>query len=203
MKSAGSILREARVASEKTIEDISRITKIKEKFLQALEGSEWGSLPNFPIAQGFARNYAQAVGVNPSFVVALLRRDFPQNYNLGKTQEVSLKPQSFWTPKTTVIVVVFLCLLLFGAYLGSQYLQFFAPPSLKITQVEASGGKITVSGTTSSSATVEINGKRVLVGTDGSFSAQLEKEDLINSQVQVQAISRNGKMSSFSKRIDN
>lgn len=203
MKNAGNILREAREASQKTITEISQATKIKEKFLEAIEDSSWDALPNFSIAQGFARNYAQAVGVNPELVVALLRRDFPQYRNVTHLTEISLKPQSIWTPRTTILAATAGTLILLGAYLGNQYMQFVAPPALHVGQVEIGNEGILVSGYTVPTATVEVNGKRVLVESDGKFSTQLEKSDLINSQIQVQAVSRNGKKTMVTKEIGN
>lgn len=202
MTNAGNILREARIASRKTITDISETTKIKEKFLEALETSCWEVLPNFSIAQGFARNFAQAVGVSPELVVALLRRDFPQTQITQIREGVSLKPQSIWTPATTLMVVVAATLILLGAYLGNQYMQFAAPPALQVRGVEAKDGALLVSGFTSPNATVEVNGRKVLVDSDGNFRVEIQEYELMNSQIQIQAVSRSGKKTVVSKKID-
>ncbi|TSC90200.1 MAG: XRE family transcriptional regulator [Microgenomates group bacterium Gr01-1014_5] len=200
MRSAGTVLKEAREAKKKTLSQVSRKTRIKEKFLSALEDSDWGNLPNFTVAQGFARVYAQNVEANPSLVAALLRRDFPQNQGASYTREIALYPSSLWTPKTTIFATIILSLVFLGFYLGRQYFQFSAPPPLSVSVSDS--GVIGVSGKTSPSATVEVNGRPILVESDGSFKAEVERQDLINSAVYVEATSRTGKKSTVSKPIE-
>src|SRR3989344_1238523 len=202
MRSAGTVLKEDREAKKKTLSQVSRKTRIKEKFLSALEDSDWGNLPNFTVAQGFARVYAQNVEANPSLVAALLRRDFPQNQGVSYTREIALYPSSLWTPKTTIFATVILSLVFLGFYLGRQYFQFSAPPSLKLTEVKVGKNSVEVTGKTSSSATVEVNGRPVLVENDGTFRAEVEKQDLINSSIYVEATSRTGKKSTVSKQVE-
>lgn len=202
MRSAGTILKEAREAKKKTLSQVARKTRIKEKFLSALEDSDWGKLPNFTVAQGFARVYAQNVEANPSLVAALLRRDFPQSQGVSYTREVALYPSSLWTPKTTIFVTILLSLAFLGFYLGRQYFQFSAPPPLKLTEVKVGKDSVDVIGKTSASATVEVNGRPVLVENDGTFRTEIAKQDLINSAVYVEATSRTGKKSTVSKPVE-
>ncbi len=202
LQTAGSLLKEARLNKEKALSSIARQTKIKEKFLLAIENSEWASLPNFTIAQGFARSYAQVVDINPNVVTALLRRDFSVPKASQVQREMHLRRQSIWTPKTTIIAVVIACILLLVAYLGNQYLQFSAPPSLSFTRVEKGTNGIIVIGKTTPSATVEVNRRPVLVESDGTFKVELLNQDLIDSKVEVEATSRSGKKSYLSKTIN-
>lgn len=201
MRSAGTILKEAREAKKKTLSQVARKTRIKEKFLSALEDSDWGKLPNFTVAQGFARVYAQNVEANPSLVAALLRRDFPQSQGVSYTREIALYPSSLWTPKTTIFATILLSLAFLGFYLGRQYFQFSAPPPLSVS-VSESESAVGVTGKTSPSATVDVNGRPVLVESDGSFRTEVERQDLINSAVLVQATSRTGKKSTVSKPVE-
>lgn len=170
--------------------------------MAALESSDWTNLPNFTIAQGFARVYAQNVGADPHLVVALLRRDFPETQITQRRQEISLTPGSLWTPRTTIIATTLLSLLFLAFYLGRQYFEFSAPPPLKLTDVRIGEQLFEVSGYTSPSATVEVNGRPVLVENDGSFKAEVERQDLINSAIYVQAVSRTGRKATVSKTVD-
>lgn len=201
MRSAGTILKETREAKKKTLAQVSRRTKIKQKFLTALEESDWASLPNFSVAQGFARAFALNVGADPSLVAALIRRDFPETRITQIGEGISLRPESIWTPKATIIASVIICLALLVIYLGRQYLQFVAPPPLSVS-VSDSENAIGVTGKTSPSATVEVNGRPVLVKSDGTFNTEVERQDLINSGVLVQATSRTGKKTTVSKPVD-
>lgn len=191
MKTAGSILQEYRENCQKSVSEISRQTKIKEKFLEALEASDWGSLPNFAVAQGFAKSYARVVAANPDHVAALLRRDFPQAAALTNTHEMALTHVSFWTPKTTILVVAGVTLAILGIYLGRQYMLFAAPPLLEVV-ASKSGASVLVSGKTLPGATVEVAGRRVLVAEDGSFKLELATDEVSGKSINVQATSRTG-----------
>src|SRR5688500_9537660 len=99
MKPVCEVLKEARVSKNISLANISRSTKVKEKFLLALENSDWDSFPSFTTAQGFTRSYATAVGVATETAVALLRRDFPGLQAPTRSSEISLHKTSNWTPK--------------------------------------------------------------------------------------------------------
>ncbi len=68
----GATLRAAREARGWTIEDVEKITRIRAKFLAALEAGEIDSLPSPLQARGFLRNYAQHLGLNPDQVLGQL-----------------------------------------------------------------------------------------------------------------------------------
>src|SRR3989344_2578163 len=132
MRTVGTVLKEARVNLGWSIDKISRDTKIKEKFLIALEESRWASLPNFSVASGFVRSYAQTVGVEPNVTLALLRRDFPESPKEFEKQEISLSGRPIWTPRATLITAISLSLLIIFGYLIRQSLLFVAPPPLEV-----------------------------------------------------------------------
>jgi len=201
MKDVGSVLREARQARNKTLKYVSERTKIKEKFLRALEECDWKSLPDFAITQGFAQSFAQTVGANPKLVAALLRRDYPVLKSKIKTPEIDLFKQSFWTPRTTILTAVIGTLLILAFYLFNQYRLFAAAPGVALETIKTNGDLILVSGKTVSTATVEVNNKPVLVDEDGKFSIEIGKQDLINDQVEVTATSRNGKTTTVHEQV--
>ncbi len=61
----GELLRQARVDKELTLEEVSLATKIKEKYLAAIEADNWQALPS-PIQQkGFTRSYAAFLDLDP------------------------------------------------------------------------------------------------------------------------------------------
>lgn len=202
MQTAGLLLKEARENKDKSIAQISKQTRIKEKFLSALETSDWAVLPNFSVAIGFAKNYAQLVGVNPGVVTALLRRDFPQDQvSFDKRGETSLMPKVFWTPKTTIFAVVGITLIILGFYLIRQYILFAAPPSVEIGSIIKNANGVTISGKTVPSATLEVNGRSVLIGEDGSFKVVIDNEDIVGEEVELQATSRTGKKTIIKQKL--
>lgn len=202
-QTVGDVLKKTREKHNKSLKLISSHTKIKEKFLIALENNDWNALPDFAITQGFARSFALAIGANDRLVAALLRRDYPRTQTTEKAREMSLNPQSFWTPRMTVLAAIFVTTLVLGIYLFNQYRLFAAAPSVKIDQIKTNGDLIIVSGKTVSTATVEVNNRPVLVEEDGKFSIEINKQDLLNNQVEVTATSRNGKTTTVKKEVPN
>lgn len=199
MRTTGSVLRQARKASGRSLTEVSRETKIKEKFLVALEKNDFSSLPSFPTVLGFARSYAEAVYADSEMISALLRRDFPRSKSPKKQKEMSLAPEPFWTPKTTIFATAAGTALILGVYLARQYFLFAGPPPLEIAKIDAENGKIDVLGKTAPSATVEVNGNRVLVSEDGTFTFESITPE--SGSLEVRAVSRTGKETTIVKNI--
>jgi len=65
----GETLREARMRHKLDIADVEARTKIRAKYLRALENEEWGALPGHTFVRTFLRTYAEVVGVDPHLLV--------------------------------------------------------------------------------------------------------------------------------------
>ncbi len=202
MRTAGFLLKEARIKKKKTLKGIAQQTKVKEKFLRAIEGESLGELPNLPVAQGFVRSYAGAVGVDIELAAALLRRDFPQEKKTRPSPEISLARRTLWTPKTTIFTATVFAILVLGIYLIRQYLLYVSSPSLEVTKIQKEGNVVVVLGKTNPSATIEVNGKSVLIEGDGGFRAELTPEDA-SGTIKIKATSRTGKETTVTKQIGN
>lgn len=201
MKTVGTIFKEAREKKKLSLAEIAKTTKIKEKFLTALEENNWSDLPNFSITRGFTKAYADFVGVDQELALALLRRDFPQVSDKPASKvESQLYSRTKLTPQATFFIVVALAVLAISAYLVRQYIVFSAPPSLE-TKLVVDGEKIIVSGKTIQSATVQVNKQPVLLDDQGSFSLTLDRVE-VGSVVEIKATSRTGKETVVKKVVD-
>ncbi|MGF1503986.1 MAG: helix-turn-helix domain-containing protein [Anaerolineae bacterium] len=65
----GEMLRRTREERAITLEEAEAQTRIRKKFLQALESGDISALPSAAHARGFLRNYAYYLGLNPDEVV--------------------------------------------------------------------------------------------------------------------------------------
>ncbi|HLY27608.1 MAG TPA: RodZ domain-containing protein [Aggregatilineales bacterium] len=65
----GHELREAREARELTLEQAEEQTRIRIKFLDALEQGNYAALPTEVQARGFLRNYARFLGLDPDIIL--------------------------------------------------------------------------------------------------------------------------------------
>ncbi|MEI3610860.1 helix-turn-helix domain-containing protein [Pseudogracilibacillus sp. SO30301A] len=65
----GEILREARLAKNLSLDDVQEMTKIQKRYLAAIEQDEFHALPGRFYARAFIKEYAQAVGLDPTEVL--------------------------------------------------------------------------------------------------------------------------------------
>ncbi|HPQ03504.1 MAG TPA: helix-turn-helix domain-containing protein, partial [Bacillota bacterium] len=64
MNEIGVLLREAREASGMSLEEVSEATKIRSKYLEAIEQGDFAVIPGEVYLKGFMRNYADCVGLD-------------------------------------------------------------------------------------------------------------------------------------------
>ena len=69
MPEIGKSLREARMSARIDVSEIEGKTKIRAKYLRALENEEWGLLPGPTFVKSFLRTYAQALGLDAKALV--------------------------------------------------------------------------------------------------------------------------------------
>jgi len=71
MTTLGETLRAARQAKGASLEDVEALTKIRVRYVEALEEERFDELPNPVYVRGFLRNYALYLGLDPQEVLAL------------------------------------------------------------------------------------------------------------------------------------
>jgi cytoskeleton protein RodZ len=76
MPSIGETLREARMRQRLDIADVETRTKIRAKYLRALENEEFGMLPGPTFVKTFLRTYAEMLGLDPHMLVEEYRADY-------------------------------------------------------------------------------------------------------------------------------
>src|SRR5919205_1993943 len=86
MPSIGETLREARMRQRLDIADVEARTKIRAKYLRALENEEFGMLPGSTFVRTFLRTYAELLGLDPHVLV----QEYRANYE--REDELELQP---------------------------------------------------------------------------------------------------------------
>jgi len=86
MPGIGETLREARMRQRLDIADVEMRTKIRAKYLRALENEEFGMLPGPTFVKTFLRTYAEMLGLDPHVLV----EEYRANYEGG--DELDLQP---------------------------------------------------------------------------------------------------------------
>jgi cytoskeletal protein RodZ len=84
MPEIGSTLREARMRARIDISEIEAETKIRAKYLRALENEEWGLLPGPAYVRSFLRTYAEALDLDAKLLLEeyKLRHERPSDHDL-------------------------------------------------------------------------------------------------------------------------
>jgi hypothetical protein len=76
MTDIGAMLREARMREHRDIAEFEARTKIRAKYLRALEDEEWGLLPGYTFAKAFLRTYADMLGLDGRMLVDEFKRQY-------------------------------------------------------------------------------------------------------------------------------
>src|SRR5687768_17067321 len=168
-----------------------RDTKIRARYLGALERGDYKELPGAVYTKGFLRNYALYLGLDPEDVLRQWRRErgdikeaepiaVPRPIAAPR-QGLAFSPGIIWAALLTIGVIAF------GAYMAVQLLRFAKPPTLDVTSpatalldVEEGTTSYVLRGTSIAGASISITtpGKeqpyRINAGPDGTWSAQVD-----------------------------
>src|SRR5688500_12029615 len=128
-------------ARERKGVDLSRAereTKIRVRYLSALERGDYRDLPGAVYTKGFLRNYAIYLGLDPEDVLRQWRRE--RGDQIGP-EPVIVPPRPLdeptrplhFSPSVVVAALLTAGVVLFFIYLSSQLLRYSRPPELTIT----------------------------------------------------------------------
>ncbi len=169
-----------------------RDTKIRARYLGALERGDYRELPGAVYTKGFLRNYALYLGLDPDEILLQWRRErgdgpsadpvlvVPRTVAAPR-QGVTLSARLFGGILLAIVVVVVV------GYVANQVLRFHNPPTISVTDpatavvtVDESATTYTVRGTSTPGATISITipGRdqpiQVTAGADGAWSVDVE-----------------------------
>ncbi|WP_138751527.1 helix-turn-helix domain-containing protein [Paenibacillus sinopodophylli] len=77
MSDLGELLRKARDQHGLTLDDIQETTKIRKRYLEAIESGDHTVLPGPFYVRAFVKNYSEAVGLDPDEVLRLYQHEVP------------------------------------------------------------------------------------------------------------------------------
>ena len=137
----GEVLRAAREAKGVDLPRVERETKIRERYLSALERGEYRELPGSVYTKGFLRNYGAYLGLDPEYLIDLYRLETSELRAERPMMPTSPRPiagrrtRAFVvTPGAVVAAILTLLVGGFIAYLGYQFVNFARTPELRITE---------------------------------------------------------------------
>jgi len=180
MRTIGEILSAKRKELNLSLGQAEKETKIRSKYLEAIEKNDFTRINSSITVKGFIRNYAQYLGLPPESALAVFRRDFLENEKGQIVPRGMIEPLSenkfSWTPKITAIAFFSLIFLLLVFFLGSQLLKFSAAPFIELAspqEGETYREKIPVVGKTDKDASLKIDGVLVNIDENGNFKEEV------------------------------
>src|SRR4029079_3941930 len=84
MPEIGETLRETRMRRRIDMTEVEAATKIRAKYLRALENEEWDLLPGPTFVKTFLRTYAEYLDLDPRLLV----EEYRQRYERPSTQDL-------------------------------------------------------------------------------------------------------------------
>ena len=213
MPRLGDALRAQREKKGITLDQAAADTRIREKFLKALEDGDYQSLPGAVYTKGFLRNYAEYLDLEPDELVVQFHQERGQAEPARTFEPMRpiMRRSLIFTPAVLVPVVVLAGIVLFVGYLYYQFVSFAVPPKLEVTDPPADA--------IAQSADYQIKGRTVPDGRvtvqvfpgpqtvadirpsfDGTFSAKVQLNPGANHIV-VEVLDVTGKVSRESRIV--
>ncbi|MGH2356720.1 MAG: RodZ domain-containing protein [Candidatus Limnocylindria bacterium] len=185
----GEVLRAAREAKGIDLTRVERETKIRSRYLSALERGDYRDLPGSVYVRGFLRNYGLYLGQDPEYLIDLYRLETaqpaerpapaapPRPIAARRRRALVVTPGAVVASILTILVAA---LVIYTAY---QFNTFARTPELRITDPIGDVPSLarleyTIRGVTEPNAEIRVDGLRenrdITADADGTFEATID-----------------------------
>jgi cytoskeletal protein RodZ len=167
----GEVLRTAREARFIDLARVERDTKIRVRYLSALERGDYRDLPGAVYTKGFLRNYGLYLGLDPEYLVDLYRLELGSAVD-RPAAPVPPRPIAARQGRSLVVtsgavaaVILTVLVVAFVVYLVAEFVTFARTPDLRITDpagdvVSYTGMEYAIHGVTEPRSTITTEGLR-------------------------------------------
>lgn len=198
--SIGEQLKKRRLEKGISYEAAEEATKIKIKYLKALEEDDFEAFPSLVYALGFIKSYCKYLGIPSGPIIEQYKKE------LGKIKSTSASPfpskKGIPRPKfyitSTTLFIFFLAAVVLGVlfYIGYQVSGFAGAPYLLIESPNygavVTQDSVIVEGKTSRGANLFINGQQLPIDSSGKFKQEVKLKEGEN-RLFISASNRAGK----------
>ena len=213
MARLGDALRLQRETMGVTLPQAAEDTRIREKFLLAIESGDYQSLPGTVYTKGFLRNYAGYLNLDAEEMLALYtgERGGSEPARTFAPMKPLVKRSFIFTPTVLVPVVVLAGVVLFIGYVYYQFTNFAVAPHVDITDppgdAVSQAAEYLVKGRTNPDGRITVRvspGQDTLndihPARDGTFSVTVPLKPGPN-HVEIQVLDPAGKLAQASRTI--
>ncbi len=122
MQQLGNVLIQAREQMGLTVEDVSQITKIRSKYIRALESGDIHEIPGRVYALGFLKSYCEVLGLNYRELQEYFNANYQEKDEFAKSMSAAAAVQQparqtgISSKRVVVFALLGACILLGGVY---------------------------------------------------------------------------------------
>ncbi len=202
-ETVGQTLKQRRLSRGLSLADVEKSTRIRGKYLVAMEADDYPALPPGAYAKGFIHSYSGFLGLDPAETLAAYAKEYSLRTVEPRRQGVAAV-RFILTPRLLTLIGGMLAVVVIGAYLITQFRALTAPPQLSLTNPSHDqvlyGSLITISGYADETADVFVNGSPILSGGNGHFTDAIALENGVNT-IKVSAKNSLGKTTTITRHI--
>lgn len=195
-KTLGDILKVTRKRKKISLTQAEEETKVREKYLEALEEGRYEALPGNVYALGFLSKYIDYLGLlNKSELMnrfRLERGESPMQSRLAPNRQLK-EPLIFLTPRLMTILAIVLVSAGILGYIIYSVRSFTQPPNLEISSPSSEQvlkeNQVDIIGKTDSGISLLINGQAVMLDGNGNFHQTVKLTPGLNT-FEIKAINR-------------
>lgn len=212
-KSVGKILAKARKKQDITLEKAELDTKVRMKYLQALESDSYANMPADVYNIGFLARYCDYLKINSAKIIFQYRQERelyekfsnkqglfstkkPSSINPGNPENYRERLKFVFTPQTIVSAVVILITIGIISYIWLQVTSFAAAPQLELKnpsqQIMVSSETVSIEGNTDPTVELLINNQSVALDANGHFQEDVQLVNGMNN-IEIKAKNKAGK----------
>lgn len=197
MITAGKLLKNKRLEKGIAIEKAERETRIRKKYLEAIEEDNWQIFSSAVYISGAIKTYSKYLEVDEDKSLAYFRRDFEKSETHTFNKKISSLELLPETKKILILSLSFI-FILFLSYFGYQFYRYMRPPEIIIITPEKrvfrNVSKITVSGKTDKQSIVTIYNEVIYPDKEGFFKYDFPLKKGSNV-LKIDVVGPNGKQS--------
>lgn len=217
-QSIGDKLKRSRIRQKITVAEVEEATKIRAKFILALESDSWEQIPSEVYGRGYLERYVQFLHMEDDIIMRQYDRERATYARTCQEPHVELAPKNrltiprfLLTPRFFVIGTVSLFTLALLGFIGTQVMNYARHPFLALVPpahaaASESGAfmvnadSVTLTGQTAPNAQLTINNLLVTVNGSGKFSVNERLQKGVNNFVFVSTFA-NGKTTEQTQQI--
>lgn len=203
VSSLGEMLKSARQKRKASLLDVESATKIRAKFVAALENGNWEFLPQRVYTRSFVLAYARYLGLKTSEIMPLFESEsdlfaITESKNLSYHRSIR---EFRWvvTPKLLGYIVVGVVSVFMFSYIFYQVAGFAGSPTLQVAEPKDNSiidqEDLALSGLTDTDSVVTVNDEKIPVTSEGKFALEMKLHRGVNV-ISVRAINKAKKESS-------